>query len=299
MSLLQLASMARTNSSSMQHLVQVPANLLEAFIPGYGTISRVLLETFSIDITMIVSVSFFAFALFRSIGYLQSQVLMLVMRFGTCSIEVSGDADSYFWIMDWLADRGIGKDSHHLTAITARQYARWSPDDDLPDLPLPQVSSRKVPKSQRYEPALDQTHYFWFKGQLFRWQRFKENKHDRYRRIGGRLYCLSRTTAPIKALVDEASAQYHKKRSHNTTICRPAPRHQRRNGMNLWKTVAMRPSRPLHTVVLGCEQKDLIISDIEEYLQPNTRQWYAVRGIPYRRGYVCSPLLSKPLSSYP
>ncbi|KIM97813.1 hypothetical protein OIDMADRAFT_105308 [Oidiodendron maius Zn] len=56
--------------------------------------------------------------------------------------------------------------------------------------------------------------------------------------------------------------------------------------MNVWKTVAMRPSRPLHTVVLGDEQKEQLLSDIGEYLQPHTRQWYAVRGIPYRRGYL-------------
>jgi chaperone BCS1 len=51
--------------------------------------------------------------------------------------------------------------------------------------------------------------------------------------------------------------------------------------------VAMRPARPLDTVVLEEEQKDQLLSDIEEYLRPSTREWYAVRGIPYRRGYVC------------
>lgn len=296
MSFIHLASLAQRNSSA-QHLVQVPANLLETFIPGYGTISRVLLDTLGIDITLLVSVSFFIFALGRSFTYLKSQLLMLVMRFGTCSVEIGADADTYFWVMDWLADRGIGQDSHHLVAIATHRNHRFLPGDDSHDfdMDLPLLAhpfSRKKQKPQRYEPSLGQTQYFWFNGHLFQWHRQCDSQHHRYRRIEGRLYCLSRTTAPIKALVDEASAHYHKKRACNTAIRRPAPRQQRQHGMNLWKTVAMRPSRPLHTVVLGSEQKEQLLSDIDEYLHPDTRQWYAVRGIPYRRGYVsfsCSP----------
>lgn len=294
-SLASLAPLAHRNSSA-QNLVQVPANLLETFIPGYGTISRILLDTFGIDVTLLVSISFFFFALGRSFTYLKNQFLALVMRFGTCSVEIGADADTYFWVMDWMADRGIGQDSHHLTAIaTQRNHIYVHGDDrdfDLPP-PLPVLtSSRKKQNPQRYEPSLGQTQYFWFNNRLFRWHRQNESQNHRYPRIEGRLYCLSRTTAPIKALIDEASEHYHKKRACNTAIRRPAPRMQRYQGMNVWKTVAMRPSRPLHTVVLGDEQKEQLLSDIDEYLQPHTRQWYAVRGIPYRRGYVsfsCPP----------
>jgi chaperone BCS1 len=290
MSFIHLASLAQRNASAQQ-LVQVPANLLETFIPGYGTISRLLLDTFGIDITLLVSVSFFIFALGRSFTYLKNQFLLLVMRFGTCSVEIGAEADTYFWVMDWLSDRGIGQDSHHLIAVSTHRHHRFLPGDDprdfdMPMPPPPHTSSRKKQKPQRYEPSLGQTQYFWYSGRLFRWHRQSDVQQHRYRRIEGRLYCLSRTTAPIKALIDEASAHYHKKRACNTAIRRPAPRQQRQHGMNLWKTVAMRPSRPLHTIVLGKEQKEQLLSDIEEYLHPDTRQWYAVRGIPYRRGYV-------------
>lgn len=103
--------------------------------------------------------------------------------------------------------------------------------------------------------------------------------------IEGRLYCLSRTSAPIKQLIAEASALYHKKSASRTTIRRPAPRQQRNDG-NPWRTVARRPSRPLETVVLEREEKTRLILDIADYLKPDSRKWYAERGIPYRRGYV-------------
>jgi chaperone BCS1 len=283
MSLLQLASMAELNSSSAQPLAKLPANLLETFIPGYGTISRLMLDTFGIDITLIVSLSFFAFALFRSVDYLKNQLLAAVMRFGTCSVEISADGDTYHWVMDWLADRGIGQDSHHLIAVGSHQTPPMNRG-----MVRPRIASRKTRKPQRYEPCLGQTQYFWNQGRLFRWHRH-DNRQFSESRIEGRLYCLSRTTAPIKNLIDEASLVYHQKRSHNTAIRRPAPRQQRHHGVNLWRIVAMRPSRPLDTVVLEEEQKDQLLSDIEEYLRPSTREWYAVRGIPYRRGYVCFP----------
>lgn len=103
--------------------------------------------------------------------------------------------------------------------------------------------------------------------------------------IEGRLYCLSRSAEPIKRLIAEASALYHKKSASKTTIRRPAPRQQRNDG-NPWRTVARRPSRPLETVVLESKEKTRLISDIADYLKPNSRKWYAERGIPYRRGYV-------------
>jgi chaperone BCS1 len=107
----------------------------------------------------------------------------------------------------------------------------------------------------------------------------------------GTLYCLGRSTAPLKALIAEASAFNHEKTAVKTVIRRPAPKNQRRDGMNPWKKAATRPSRSIKTVVLEETQKQAILGDVEEYLLPETCAWYAQRGIPYRRGYVSCPSL--------
>jgi len=39
-------------------------------------------------------------------------------------------------------------------------------------------------------------------------------------------------------------------------------------------------------VVLDPEQKQALVDDVNEYLSPASPKWYAVRGIPYRRGYL-------------
>ena len=53
-----------------------------------------------------------------------------------------------------------------------------------------------------------------------------------------------------------------------------------------WERALPRPNRSMETVVLEKEQKELIIRDIKEYLLPATAEWYANRGLPYRRGYL-------------
>ncbi|KAL3590576.1 hypothetical protein FPOAC2_12770 [Fusarium poae] len=47
-----------------------------------------------------------------------------------------------------------------------------------------------------------------------------------------------------------------------------------------------RVRRPISTVILSEKTKNDLIDDVTDYLNPNTRRWYANRGIPYRRGYL-------------
>lgn len=103
--------------------------------------------------------------------------------------------------------------------------------------------------------------------------------------VQAKIFCFSWTTQPIKALMNEAELHYDRERVGVTKILRPAPRKSRGDG-SPWRTVALRPSRPLSTVILDEVIKQNLLSDIEQYLQPESRQWYSQRGIPYRRGYV-------------
>lgn len=153
-SFLQFPSLDTANGNYTQAHVQLPANILDAFIPGYSTISRLLLETFGFDITLIVSISFFVFALIQSSTFLYSRFVDLVMRFGTCHVLIAvsqlfkvqvtscyafykqkvclgirvlsvqadicnskSDVDTYTYFMDWLGDRGVGLKARSLIAL--------------------------------------------------------------------------------------------------------------------------------------------------------------------------------------
>ena len=139
----------------------------------------------------------------------------------------------------------------------------------------------------RYEPDLGAWLYFWHRGRLFLWYRQREQPRTNvidflgHTKIEGRLYCFSRSTAPIKAFIQEALNEHQRKNAAFTCIRRPVRSKQRREGNNPWIKAATRPSRPVDTIVLDEEPKNQILADIEEYLEPNTRRWYAGRGIPY------------------
>jgi len=51
-----------------------------------------------------------------------------------------------------------------------------------------------------------------------------------------------------------------------------------------WRRVASRPKRPLNSIVLDEGVKELILEDARDFLK--SKQWYADRGIPFRRGYL-------------
>jgi chaperone BCS1 len=283
--------------------MDVTASLLETFIPGYETISGILFEIFGLDTTLIVSISFLVFAFIKAIDFLREHIKTLVMRFGTCSVEMTSDGETYDWITLWLASRDIGENSDNLLAVSTSRRTSGpffdnsdsdsdSGDDNNGD--LGQFPYRQGPKVQEYQPALYESQYFWYKRRLFYWVR-KREKDDRvyFNRpptvTEGRLFCLSQSTAPIKELIDVASKEYYGDFESKTIIRRPAPSEQRKYSGRSWKIAATRLSRPMQTVVIAAKQKNQLITDIKDYIQPKKDEWYAKRGIPYRRGYVSLP----------
>ena len=288
------------NFTTGQQLTQLPSNLLEIFIPGYGTISAAVSQTLGFDITLIVSIFLFLFALLKPVDYLRHQIISLVTQYGTCYIAIDNTGDAYHWVMSLLRQKGVGVQASGLLALSRLHNGGWQPVEDdslqleidgasfVPATPKPNESKPTI----RYEPDLGAWLYFWHGGHFFLWYRQREqpraNVIDFFgeTKIEGKLYCFSRSTAPIKAFIQDALNEYLRKNAAFTSIRRPARSKQRRDGNNPWIQVATRPSRPVDTIVLDEESKTRITADIEEYLDPNTRRWYAGRGIPYRRGYV-------------
>jgi len=171
----RMSSKHQSNTTSTARgLVQLPANLLKAFIPGYGTISSLLSELLGFDITLLVSISFLIFALLKSIDFLRAQFLLLVPRFGTCSVSMDSDIDCYFWLVAYLTDRDIGKHSASLMAVPSSRAKQWQvmPDNSLEidpprDAMVPTPTARNTKAPVRYEPALGSSQCFCHRGRLF------------------------------------------------------------------------------------------------------------------------------------
>ena len=83
-----------------------------------------------------------------------------------------------------------------------------------------------------------------------------------------KLTCIERFTRLIKNIIKEYQNRYLDQKSLQTIVRRPATKELRSKGRNLWTKVATRPLRPMDTVVLEHDQREQVLADINEYLQP-------------------------------
>lgn len=286
-----------SDDNSTTSLTQLPANLLEAFIPGYSVISKFLFEVLGFDITLVVSVCLLAFGLYTSIKFLWTHALDQFREYCMSFISVDSDDDIYFHVMNWLQSQTIVKESRSLVAKTGHESI-WDLQDadaevkSLDPNALLNFSNWDAKVPPKFQPYFG-SHRFFHNGRYFEFMR--ETKSVATQGWGGtifqndetiRLTCIGRSTQPIKSLINECRDLYLDKGKANTVVRRPAPKENRNRGRSVWNMVATRPSRPMETVVLDHAQKERILTDINEYLHPSTPRWYANRGIPYRRGYL-------------
>ncbi|MCJ1394490.1 hypothetical protein MMC18_007368 [Xylographa bjoerkii] len=293
-----LPTLTPASENGTTSFTQLPANILEAFIPGYSIISRFLLEVLGFDITVVVSVCFLVFGLVTSIKYLWNHAYDYFKIYFMSFVSIESDDDIYEHVMDWLGEQRVSQRSQSLMARTG--HYSWDADnvDDIQDADkgdgaLLNFSNWDAKIPPKFQPYFGK-HRFWHKGRYFELKR--ETKQMMVTSGWGgnmlrdeetiRLTCIGRSTQPIKNLIKECQDRYFDKKSSRTIVRRPATKELRSRGRNPWTKVATRPSRPMDTVVLEHDQKEQVLADINEYLHPASPRWYANRGIPYRRGYL-------------
>ncbi|KAL8910400.1 MAG: hypothetical protein Q9171_004309 [Xanthocarpia ochracea] len=279
-------------------VTQLPANILDAFIPGYPVISKFIRDSFGFDISIVVSLSLLAFGLFTSARFIWHYAYEYFEDYFMSYICIESDDDIFYHVMEWLAEQKISKKSRTLMATTGRESAWDSFSGGELDLvaeagQLLNFSNWDAKVPPTFQPYFG-VHRFFHRGRYYEFIRQKKSvmgsswgggsvvREDEYIK----LTCIGRSTQPIKALIKEARDHYLDKEKSCTVVRRPAPKDVRGRGRNVWNRVASRPSRPIETVVLDREQKSRLLADINEYLHPKTAIWYANRGIPYRRGYL-------------
>ena len=92
------------------------------------------------------------------------------------------------------------------------------------------------------------------------------------------VWTMGWSPAPINALLAQISAKIKSERSRSTFV--NVPDH------GDWLIQSVKASPPLDSVYLPAGVKEGLVSDIEEYLSPVTKNWYNARRIPWRRGYL-------------
>ncbi|KAF9691431.1 hypothetical protein EKO04_010743 [Ascochyta lentis] len=281
-----LASNASTTS--------LPSSFLETFIPGYGILSQIVLRLFGIDIGLVVSGCVVIFGLSHAASFFNSYVYSYFDRYFTSSVSVDGHDELYREVVGWVTQQRMTKISRDLRAHTKQRNTHQDSDDDsdedddvLGGNGIFNYGSWASNVPPRYEPNYG-TDRFVHDGRTFTLSRDRKEKKswswDQYDEFLT-IRCLGRNTQPIKNLLLHIKKWTLKNENKTTSIYRPLPKSDN-GGETGWDRQSNRASRPMGTVSLRREEKRTIVSDINEYLQPETRRWYDARGIPYRRGYL-------------
>ncbi|KAL7266137.1 hypothetical protein RUND412_011328 [Rhizina undulata] len=234
--------------------------------------------------------AFFLFTAAISTGFStwESGIRSFIRHYLMSTAEIRSNDEMYNHIMCWVATQEFARTSRYFVAAT--KYASLSSqsdvEEDLDDDPESMNGYYQLLKRAplQYTPAPG-THWFWWEGRFFVFEREEEETKELWERSEVvSISCFGRSPEPLKRLLERAREQYLNKDLSKTIVYRPTV--VANMGTPSWFRCLSRPSRPLSTVVLDEKIKDELLEDMRDYLHPDTSRWYALRGIPYRRGYL-------------
>ena len=289
------------NMTGPVSLTELPPNILDALIPGYSLISKYMQAAFGIDISIFVSVAVVLLAVTKGGQFLYGKTSRAFRYLFVSSVYIEEHDDLFDMLMNWLATTQDSTSRRRVRAKT-RRGAKVS-DDEFGVVAADALSedgmfdynkwSSRLPP--RYEPYYGQ-HILWYKRRLLVFNRQRKNAMGQQLQVlfGNnneddilQIDCVGRTIDPIRELLRNVKVWAVMRSRNTTTIRHPTPKDRARFS-GAWSKTFARPTRPMDTVILDAEQKDMIINDMNEYLHPSSPKWYATRGIPYRRGYLFS-----------
>ncbi|KAK4501099.1 hypothetical protein PRZ48_006905 [Zasmidium cellare] len=290
-------NLPQPNSTEPLALTDLPPNLLEALIPGYGVISRYLTALLGVDISIFVSIGLIILAVTKAGQFLAQRGEEAFRAVFMSSVYIDEHDDLFDMVMGWLSEhqgsasrRSVRAKTQHGSKADGHLEESGDALDDRGMFDYNKWSARTPP---RFEPYYGR-HMLWHKGRFFLFRRSQRPS------VGQRLQvqfgsqqdddvlqldCIGRSTEPLRDLLRTIKIWSLNRLRNTTTIRHPTPKDRARFG-GAWSKTSSRPSRPMETVILDAEQKSAIIKDMNEYLHPSSPKWYATRGIPYRRGYL-------------
>jgi mitochondrial chaperone BCS1 len=204
----------------------------------------------------------------------------------TASVTLSGQDPIIDQVQTWLRkvpmflpSTSLRGESNYLIKKREADGGDWDYDDD----------------GQRIEKAADerpfkiilhrnnQLQLFRHKGRYFLVKKDgADNLYDPSSVSSMTFFCFGWSPKPITELLAEIDKSQKTVQEERWTSIRTHEQH----GYGNWSRPQSKLARPITSVDLDQGQRDMIVNDLAEYLDPATKQWYHRLGIPYRRGYM-------------
>ncbi|KAG7443986.1 P-loop containing nucleoside triphosphate hydrolase protein [Guyanagaster necrorhizus] len=189
----------------------------------------------------------------------------------------------YDWLMHWLSKQpawGRSREFEITTRSTGRngltQSTTGDLDEDEDDEDDALVHGRRKRKVA-FMPSIDTTHTIYYRGhwlRITRTKRYPDYGHGSSLKIS----VVARNNDILKKLVLEAKREYEKDAEHRVHIFLADTSYP------CWRWNGARQKRPMSSIVLQPGVKDMLLADCKDFLC--SEEWYAERGIPFRRGYL-------------
>ncbi|KAG8696761.1 hypothetical protein FRC09_008276 [Ceratobasidium sp. 395] len=189
------------------------------------------------------------------------------------TIHLDNDDIAYDWMMIWL--------SHQPAWRKAREVQISSKDFGLnrnATIVVPgETDAAGETRSVAYLPTYNSTHSMIYNKHWMRVTRTRQDLGEGCTRESLQISLLARNRDVVNQLLREAKEAYTREDQNRVAIytC---------DQYNCWHRSASRSKRPMSSIVLDTEIKDMIMEDAKDFMSSET--WYADRGIPFRRGYL-------------
>lgn len=190
------------------------------------------------------------------------------------SVEVPDRDPAFRWLRSWVAEHRYAKRARQLSLTT-----KWSsPDPMVEDQEEDDYSGQGEWRARFLLSPAPGTHLMTYRGRLLIFHRNRRSLEN------GGVHSFQETlTVQIlggnRAMLDDLLKEAHQ-------LARP-----RVPGVNIltaqhedWSISSLRPKRPLASIVLADDILAEIIADMRQFLESGA--WYAMRGVPHRRGYL-------------
>ncbi|KLO10975.1 P-loop containing nucleoside triphosphate hydrolase protein [Schizopora paradoxa] len=188
----------------------------------------------------------------------------------------------YDWLLHWLSKQPAWGQSREFE-ITTRSVGRsqitqtttGDVDDEEEDDDDELIHGRRKRKVS-FMPSLGTTHTIYYRGH---WLRITRTKRTTAWGNCAELSVsvIARNNSILKKLVLEAKRDYEKDAEHRVHIFMA-------DSYGSWRWNGARQKRPMSSIVLEPGVKDMLLADCRDFL--TSEDWYAERGIPFRRGYL-------------
>ncbi|KAF7317765.1 putative mitochondrial chaperone BCS1-B [Mycena kentingensis (nom. inval.)] len=186
----------------------------------------------------------------------------------------------YDWLMHWLSKQpawGRSREFDITTRSAGRGMNTTAAAADLNDEDEEnELEHGRKRRLVSFMPSVDTQHTIYYRGH---WLRITRTK--RYADYGGeslKISVVARNNDILKKLVLEARKDYEKDAEHRVHIFLADPTY------SCWRWNGARQKRPMSSIVLQPGVKEMLLADCKDFLC--SEEWYAERGIPYRRGLL-------------